>query len=177
MNMKALIIFFIISMVASCTKEPITTENKDEAVYLKGLTGKWKAVSLFLSDATTGVCHMDKPNKDITFEFGKVASEDKTGYTINGQGPVNSYFGKITFASFDETKQQGKITISSLGSTKMAGSPEMMACEQNFFTMLSESTGFQLYDENPKRLIIGKLRDENSHPRDGGTYFVFEKID
>ena len=52
----------------------------------------------------------------------------------------------------------------------------MMDCEQNFYNMLKESTGFQLFTDNPNKLHIGRIKEEGGHPRDGGTYFVFEKI-
>lgn len=170
-------LFLFISLILACSKENITTENSSEELYSKALKGKWKAVSLFLSDASTGVCHQNKPNKDITFEFDNQLNEDKTSFSFSGQAPVNRYFGTIVFNSFDASTSVGKITIKGFGGTKMAGSPEMMDCEQNFYTMLAESTDFQLFADDPKRLIIGRLRDANSHPRDGGTYYVFEKLD
>jgi META domain len=174
--MKTLLTFFIIGVIASCSKDKIGTENMSDSKTKALLVGKWKAVSLFLSDASTGVCHQEKTGRDITFEFKNELAADKISYTFNGTAPVNSYFGNISFISFDENTNTAKIKVNTIGGTKMAGSPEMMACEQNYYTMLSESTGFQLFADDPNRLIIGKLRDENSHPRDGGTYYVFEKI-
>ncbi len=174
--MKTLLISLLLGLIGSCANDKSIAENTSETKNQEILVGKWKAVSLFLSDASTGVCHQNKPTKDITFEFNNLKTEDQKGYQFSGSGPVNQYFGTITFLSFDETKNQGKIAISTLGSTKMAGSPEMMDCEQNYFTMLGESTGFQWFADEPNRIIIGKLKTEDSHPRDGGTYFVFEKI-
>lgn len=169
-------IWILAALILACTKENITTENSNDEMYSKALVGKWKAVSLFLSDATTGVCHQNKPNKDITFEFDNQINEDKTSFSFSGQAPVNRYFGNITFKGYDSEKKKGSIKITGLGGTKMAGSPEMMDCEQNFYAMISESTGFQLFADDPNRLHIGRLKDENSHPRDGGTYYVFERI-
>ena len=174
--MKTLCLLFIISMIASCGKDKIITENTDEAKLNIALIGKWKAVSLFLSDASTGVCHQNTSNKDIIFEFKNELTEDKIGYNFYGNGPVNNYFGSFSMVSLDETNKIGKIKVGLLGSTKMAGSPEMMECELNLFTMLRESTGFQLFEDDPNRLIIGRLKDKDSHPRDGGTYFVFERV-
>lgn len=174
--MKITIILAIIGLIGSCASDKAITENQAEITYPSQLVGKWKAVSLFLSDASTGVCHQNKEEKEITFEFKNELSEDKISYTFYGSAPVNSYFGSVTFNGFDEKTKIGKITINTLGGTKMAGSAEMMNCEQNFYNMLNESTGFQLFTDDPNRLHIGKIKEEGGHPRDGGTYFVFEKI-
>ena len=174
--MKIAIIAAIIGLIGSCSSDKIVAENESDLKYPSQLVGKWKAVSLFLSDASTGVCHQNKPEKEVTFEFKGELTSDKSSFIINGSAPVNMYFGSITFNSFDSKTNIGKITVSTLGGTKMAGSPEMMDCEQTFYTMLSESTGFQLFTDIPNRLHIGRIKDENSHPRDGGTYYFFEKI-
>lgn len=174
--MKIYSILFILSMIGSCATDKSIAENQSDSKYLDQLNGKWKAVSLFLSDASTGVCHQEKTDRDITFEFSKELLEDKLSYKFSGMAPVNSYFGNIQFLSYDETNNTIKIKTSTIGGTKMAGRPEMMDCEQNFYSMLSESTGIQLFADEPNRMIIGKLRNADSHPRDGGTYYVFEKI-
>ncbi len=173
--MKTFSIFLILSFVASCAKDTNLAENND-LNKLKNLTGKWKAVSLFLSDANTGVCYENKTARDVTFEFSNKISDEKGNYTFSGSAPVNQYFGKIKLLSFDEKTNIGKIEISNIGGTKMAGSPEMMDCEQSFYTLLAESTGYQLFENEPSRLIIGRLKEPNSNPRDGGTYYIFEKM-
>jgi META domain len=174
--MKSIVILFIIGFIGSCANEKPLSENTAEQKGIIMLEGKWKAVSLFLSDASTGVCHQEKLGRDVTFEFTNKITDDKISYQFSGQAPVNRYFGSLVLNNFDEKTLTGKISIKGIGGTKMAGSPEMMDCEQNFYTMLGNSTGFQLFADDPSRLIIGALRDEKSHPRDGGTYYVFEKI-
>ncbi len=174
--MKILSIFFLISLIGSCANDKSIAENESETKYIDHLKGKWKAVSLFLSDATTGVCHQEKTDRDITFEFDNQLSPDKSGYQFGGFAPINRYSGHVQFLSFDETTNIIKIKNSTIGGTKMAGRSEMMDCEQNFYTMLSESTGIQLFADDPNRITIGRHRDANSHPRDGGTYYVFERI-
>lgn len=169
-------LLLLIGLFLACTKENITNENTDDQMYSKLLEGKWRAVSLFLSDASTGVCHQNKLGKEVTFEFENKISDDKISFPFSGQAPVNRYFGSITFLGFDSENNKGTIKVSGIGGTKMAGIPEMMDCEQNFYTMLSESTGFQLFNDDPNRLIIGRLRNKDTHPRDGGTYYVFERI-
>jgi hypothetical protein len=48
-----------------------------------------------------------------------------------------------------------------------------MNCEQRFFNQLETAIDFSI-DENGV-LKIGTFRNENSHPRDGGYYLIFEK--
>ena len=175
MKIISVLVLGILGLIGSCANDKSIAEN-DSTQYNNLLIGKWKAVSLFLSDASTGVCHQEKLNKEVTFEFNGELKEDKISYSFGGDAPVNRYFGSITFNSFDEKTNIGKITIQSLGGTKMAGSPEMMTCEQNFYNMMSESTGFQLFKENPNRLHIGRIKENDAPSRDGGTYYVFEKI-
>ncbi len=109
--MKTILVILILSFIGSCANDKAISENTSESKNLEKLVGKWKAVSLFLSDASTGVCHQNKPEKDITFEFTNIKTDDQKGYQISGSGPVNRYFGNITFISFDETKNQGKILL------------------------------------------------------------------
>jgi heat shock protein HslJ len=136
------------------------------------LNGKWVAKSLFLSDATTGVCHQDKPDQPITIEF-TVAESFPEQYKIQGTGSINSYFSDYQVLSYDKTTGIGKLKIGSIGASKKGGSPEMMQCEQSYFSFLTESTGFQL-DNNS--LKIGRIKEPSSTPtRDGGHYYYFER--
>lgn len=173
--MKIAIIVGLIGLIGSCVNDKTITKNQADLTYPSQLVGKWKAVSLFLGDATTGVCHQNVTEKEVTFEFKNALTEDKISYSFNGQAPVNMYFGNIVFNGFDEKTNIGKITIKTLGGTKMAASPELMDCEQNYYNMISESTSFQLFKDNPNRLHIGRIKENDTPNRDGGTYYVFEK--
>jgi heat shock protein HslJ len=168
-------LLLLISLVLACTKENISSENIKDDMYQKQLVGKWKVVSLFLSDAYTGVCHQDKPSRNITFEFENIPNKDNT-YQFGGDAPINRYSGSLEFLGFDQKRNIIKIKSSTIGGSKKGGSPEMMDCEQNFYRMLSESTGIQLSEDEPNTIRIGKLREENSHPRDGGTFYILERI-
>ncbi len=173
--MKTIIITLLISGLLGC-KNSLTPESKNYDNFHLQLKGTWKATSLFLSDASTNVCHEKKSDRDITFTFSGDMNDDKTSYKVNGSGPINNYFGSISFISFDNETKTGKIAFKNIGATEMAGSTEMMTCEQNFFNFLGETTGFQIFDENPTKLHLGRIRDNLAPTRDGGTYYVFEKI-
>lgn len=54
---------------------------------------------------------------------------------VHGQGPVNRYFGAISRPSDGSILWQG-----ALGSTRMAGSPEAMTLESEFFRSLIQTT-------------------------------------
>ena len=173
MIVKLLNTFFIFALIASCSNEKLISDSEKKPIEL---IGKWKAVSLFLSDATTGVCHADIPNRDITIEFINELADDKKSFKVAGSSTVNSYFATITINSFIDSEKKASISVNSIGSTKMAGSPEMMNCEQNYFQFLTESTGIQIFTDKPNRLHIGRLKEADSNPRDGGTFYVFEKL-
>lgn len=173
MVIKLINTFFIFALIASCSNEKIMTDSEKMP---SELIGKWKAVSLFLSDASTGVCHADTPSKDITIELSNELADDKKSYNVTGSSTVNSYFASITIKSIVDSEKKVNLIINTIGSTKMAGSPEMMNCEQNYFQLLSESTGIQFFADKPNRIHIGRLKEADSSPRDGGTYYVFEKL-
>jgi heat shock protein HslJ len=174
--MKILLVTLFFTAFLACNDKNKMKEISNQTAYRSDLKGTWKAVGIFLSDANAGICYGDKPNRDITFNFPDQLADDKIGYQFSGNGPVNQYFGKITVNSYDASAKNGKISIANLGSTKMAGSPEMMTCEQNFFTFLGEATSFEITNDTPAMLHIGKLKEANSAPRDGGTFIIFEKI-
>jgi META domain len=175
--MKLVNIFVYLFFLASCQKENVLNNESTAKEIPKALIGKWKAVSLFLSDASTGVCHANTPTRDIIIEFkNEKSTDDQSGYIISGNSTVNTYFSTVNFISFNSSENKAAIKINSIATTKMAGSPEMMDCEQNYYTFLAESTGIQFFSDDPNTIHIGRLKEPDSNPRDGGTYFVFEKI-
>jgi len=55
---------------------------------------------------------------------------------VSGQAPVNSYFGPFTAA------EDGSLTFGPLARTEMAGSPEVMRAEDEFFERMGRVTAF-----------------------------------
>jgi META domain len=174
--MKIWSLLLIFTWFLNCKNDNVIDEGGNGAKIPVELLGKWKAVSLFLSDASTGVCHGNTPTKDITIEFKSNLADDNVSYQVAGSGTVNTYFTSITFNSYNSSEKKASIKVNSIVSTKMAGSPEMMDCEQNYYTFLAESTGIEFFADSPNILHIGRLKEPNSNPRDGGTFYVFEKI-
>lgn len=62
---------------------------------------------------------------------------------VHGQGPVNRYFGAVSRPSDGSILWQG-----ALGSTRMAGSPEAMALESEFFRSLVLTTDVKVTSES-----------------------------
>lgn len=69
-------------------------------------------------------------NKNVTIDF-------TTSGKVNGQAPVNRYFGNVTITGTS-------IKFSEIGSTRMAGPEDQMKAETEFFEKLSNVTGYTL---------------------------------
>jgi heat shock protein HslJ len=150
--------FLVLAQLQTCENLP---ENK-----ISGIEGEWVLSKVFLSDAYDSPCGSEvKENVSITLNIQK----EDNHYALSGRSAVNNYFGSLKTDKDDPSK----IEIGSIGSTKMAGPPELMACETRHFDFLSNAKELTINSEN--QLLIGNFRNENSHPRDGGTYLVFEK--
>ncbi len=132
------------------------------------LEGDWILKQVFLSDAYDSPCGWEAGEvKPITLNIKK----ESDGYTLSGKSTVNSYFGSLKFKDGSTTL----VEISALGSTKMAGPPELMACETRYFDFLSSAAELAINEEG--KLLIGNFRKPDSHPRDGGTYLIFERAE
>ena len=155
--------------IDSCTKKEV------QALDLKPeILGKWVLKQKFLGDAIDTPCgYAVKYANDITLEITDNAeSADSKELKMSGNSTVNLYFGGITITGFDEKTGIGTMKIGALGSTKMAGPPELMDCETNYFNMLNESSEFRIQDG---QLQIGRFKKDTTPSRDGGTYFIYEK--
>lgn len=62
---------------------------------------------------------------------------------VHGQGPVNRYFGAVSRPSDGSILWQG-----ALGSSRMAGSPEAMTLESEFFRSLTQTTEVKVTAES-----------------------------
>ncbi len=130
------------------------------------IEGDWILKQVFLSDAYDSPCGYDaKDVSPITLTIKK----EENDYVISGKSAVNHYFGTLKFKTGSVTA----IEMGAIGSTKMAGSPELMNCETRYYDMLNSAAELAVNEEG--KLLIGNLRKADSHPRDGGTYLIFEK--
>ncbi len=141
------------------------------------LSGTWVLKNVFLSDAYDSPCGWEAgEHADITLNLTTEKTEEADDtYRLSGKSAVNQYFGTYQIISFDKETKIGKIKISTLGSTKMAGPEPLMRCETRLFDFLVNATDIAVDDE--KKLRIGNFRKPDSHPRDGGTYLIYEKQD
>jgi heat shock protein HslJ len=157
-----LIVSFFIAQLNSCEKEEFALQDD--------LGGNWVLKNVFLSDAIDTPCGWEAGEHNaLTMNVTK----DGDSYSFSGKSAVNNYFGTFSILSYNETTRTGKIKSGPIGSTKMAGPAPLMNCEQRFFNQLETAIDFSI-EENGV-LKIGTFRNENSHPRDGGYYLIFEK--
>lgn len=153
---------FLMTQLNSCEKTDIALKDN--------LEGEWVLKNVFLSDAIDSPCGWEAgEHSPLTLNIN--LKDDK--YAISGNSAVNSYFGSFELLSYDSENNTGKIESGAIGSTKKAGPEALMNCETRFLTQLDTATDFA-FDDNGE-LRIGNFRDENSHPRDGGYYLIFEK--
>ncbi|MCR9062742.1 MAG: META domain-containing protein [Cytophagales bacterium] len=135
------------------------------------LQGEWTLSKVFLSDAYDSPCGWEAgEHKPLTL----ILSKKGDSYEFNGQSAVNTYFGSLKVLKFQIGDQTGKVEVGLIGATKMAGPEPLMNCETRFFNFLESANHFSLNDDGT--LSIGNFRTAESHPRDGGSYLVFEKM-
>lgn len=105
---KFMLLFFMLCL-AAC----------DGDFKMNDVTGKWQLSTLNGQPAPT------------TMREGGVTLDIQEDGKFAGQAPVNRYFGQI--------KVDGKsISIGPVGSTMMAGPPELMDAERDFFKVLND---------------------------------------
>jgi META domain len=161
-----IVILFIMSF--SCRK----TENvePESSTAITSLTGKWKLIEILRGDIIDRPCGINTPTREITIEFTANPSGTSNLLSLNGQSTVNDYSAAY------EADSKGNIKISTVGGTKRGGSPEMMQCENNYYTLLAESQEYKILEiqTNPVKTILqlGVFRD---NPKDKGSYLIFEK--
>jgi len=158
---KTFIAVFLTQMI-SCDGTQIDAQSEIE--------GEWTLKNVFLSDAYDTPCGWETGEHEpltmnVTQKNGK--------YVIGGNSAVNTYFGSFEIASYNKDSKIGTIKVSGINSTKKAGPVPLMNCEQRFLDQLQNATDFG-FDEDGQ-LSIGNFRNENSHPRDGGYYLIFER--
>ena len=87
---------------------------------MSDVVGKWQLSSMNGQPAPVNL----RNNQRVTLEI----QEDGQ---FAGQAPVNRYFGKITL-------EDGILKTGPIGATMMAGPPEKMQAEQQYFQALGE---------------------------------------
>lgn len=141
------------------------------------LSGEWAVREVFLGDVIDTPCGYetnDAPQLRINFSDEK--KEDGT-QSFSGKSAVNSFFGTYKIVTFDEATGQGTIEIGAIGATKMAGSEELMACENRFLGILGKTTDFSVTTENEKNVLrIGTFKKDDTPSRDGGTFLILERL-
>ena len=161
------LILVVFMMSFSCKKSEII----ETPAAIITLVGKWKLTGVVSGDIVTTPCNGNTTPRDMTLEFTANPSGVNTLFSLSGQAPVNDYFGSY------EADSKGVIKISSVGGTKRAGSPEMMECEINYYTFLTDVQAYRIVQiqTNPviTMLELGVFRD---NPKDKGSFLIFEKL-
>ena len=108
--MKKLLVLFLLLCITAC----------DGELKMSDLAGKWQLTSMNGEPAPADV----QGGKGVTLEIqedGKFA----------GQSPINRYFGQIN--TQDKSFKTGPV-----GMTMMAGPPELMDAERDFFIIIND---------------------------------------
>jgi heat shock protein HslJ len=158
------VILFILSF--SCKN----TETVEPPTAIATLTGKWKLIEILRGDIIDKPCGINTPTRDITIEFTANPSGTSNLLSLNGQSTVNDYSAGY------EADSKGIIKISTVGGTKRAGSAEMMQCENNYYTLLTESQEYRIIqiETIPVKTVL-ELGVFRNSPKDKGSYLIFEK--
>lgn len=106
--MKKMILVLLLGLLAAC----------DGGITMGDVSGKWQLTRLHGQPAPTAM------------REGGVTLEIQPDGKFAGQAPVNRYFGQL--------KIEGDAIITApVGATMMAGPPELMQAEQDFFRTLN----------------------------------------
>lgn len=125
----------ILLIAASCndkvnsTIQPLSASNAAGTYKLVEPASKFN-VSLILT--------LDSASREIS---------NQIAYKISGRSSVNQYFGGLTGSS-----TSNDVTISAIGATKMAGPPDAMEFEDNYFKKLQAVKRYEIAG-NRLRLI------------------------
>ncbi len=141
------------------------------------LTGEWFIREVFLGDVIDTPCGYEAVNAPkFTINFTESADAENR-FSFSGVAAVNNFFGNYQVTAFDKSSGVGTIAFGQIGMTKMAGPPELMACESRFFDLLNRSTDFSITTENGKEILrLGVFKKDDKPSRDGGTFFIMERL-
>ena len=106
--MKNAVLVILLAMLAAC----------DGGFSLDDAAGKWQLTQLDGQSPPTGM------------RGGAVTLEIQADGKFAGQAPVNRYFGQIKI-------EGSAVTAGPVGATMMAGPPELMKAEQDYFKKIN----------------------------------------
>jgi heat shock protein HslJ len=166
-NQIILILFLLFAITFSCKQ----TEIVETTTPISTLVGKWKLIEIFKGDVVDKPCGVNMLTRDITLEFTTNSSGMGSFFSLNGQSTVNEYSGGY------EADSQGNIKIPTIGGTKRGGSPEMMQCENNYYTFLTNAQAYRILQIQtiPVKTVL-ELGVFRNGIKDGGNYLIFEKV-
>lgn len=149
----------------------MTTCTKTEDINTPKLEGEWKLTGVFLSDAKDTPCGSEiNDHRPITLI---IKLNSGTTYDLSGNSVVNTYGSTAVFSEYNTTTDRGSIKLNHLITTEKGASISLMNCENRYYQFLSSAEEYSIDDQG--NLLIGKLKQPNSNPRDGGRYLIFEK--
>ena len=114
---QKLILLILLSLLAAC----------DGGITMSDVTGKWQLTRLDGNSAPTAM------------RDGGVTLEIQPDGKFAGQAPVNRYFGQIKI-------EGSAVTAGPVGATMMAGPPELMKAEQDYFKTLNAIKSISVKD-------------------------------
>jgi heat shock protein HslJ len=166
-NQIILTLFLLFAVTFSCKQ----TDMVEIATPISTISGKWKLIEIFKGDVIDRPCGINPPTRDITLEFTANPSGMDDLLSLSGQSTVNEYFGNY------KADSKGAIKITTLGGTKRGGSPEMMQCENNYYSLLAASEAYKIVQiqTNPVKTVL-QLGVFRNGIKDGGNYLIFEKV-
>ncbi|GAB3332879.1 hypothetical protein GCM10027299_39750 [Larkinella ripae] len=136
MKMILTLVSAVLLIAASCTDKPNATIQPLSATNAAGTYKLLEPASKF---EVSLVLTPDSASSEVT---------SRIAYKIGGRSSVNHYFGGLTGSTTSNDVQ-----VTAIGSTKMAGSPEAMQFETDYFKKLQAVKRYELAG-NRLRLII-----------------------
>ncbi|WP_080059722.1 META domain-containing protein [Spirosoma aerolatum] len=151
--MKTGILAVLITMVClACEQAPNSPSTITDPQLL---VGDWRLIKPVSSFKTTLSVGIDQPSG------GTISGIYSLKFT--GDAAVNTY---VTTALLVNSAT-GSIDVKAISTTKMAGSPDAMLFEQNYYTKLKAATRYELTSPNTLRLYSGSSTSD---------VLIFEKL-
>lgn len=76
-------------------------------------------------------------------------------YQLAGRASVNQYFATASIGAGARYDTESQFSVSTIGATKMAGPPEAMAFETDYFQKLGKVERYELTNRNQLKLYYG----------------------
>ncbi|GAB3269415.1 hypothetical protein GCM10027347_39620 [Larkinella harenae] len=139
MKMTLMLVSAILLGAASCNH---TTNSTVQPLFASASTaaGTYKLVEPASKFDVSLVLTPDSASSEVA---------NRVAYKIGGRSSVNHYFSTLTGSPASDAVQ-----VSAIGATKMAGPPEAMAFEDNYFKKLQAVKRYEIVDGR-LRLLVG----------------------